>query len=50
MGTGANCCKSDEQLTGNLTLNRERYVDKDGKVQFRDVTPNSSTQVYNLKL
>ena len=41
MGTGANCCKSDEQLTGNLTLNRERYVDKDGKVQYRDVTPNS---------
>jgi hypothetical protein len=32
MGTGANCCTTDENLSGNLTLNREKYIDRDGKV------------------
>lgn len=32
MGTGANCCTTDDNVNGGLTLNREKYIDKDGKV------------------
>jgi len=48
MGTGANCCTTEDKLTGNLSLNREKYIDQHGKVQYRE--SGGAGSVYTVKV